>query len=130
MILFVVHVLAKFVQHPIYVPFFASEKVPAGPGVKFLCIFFQAGRRVDLRVNADRNDVNILANMIAQGLLQFLKIAIHRQTASLASCEERVDDHHLVLEQIAVEAHPLTVLIYQYDIGEILVSRRFTRGLR
>jgi len=53
MILLVVYVLAKFVQCPIYVLFFASEKVPAGPGDKFVCILFQSGGRVDI---LDDND--------------------------------------------------------------------------
>src|SRR6185369_14033900 len=79
--------------------FIARQKVPAGFRLQLLRIRFEPGWRVDSLVDADRNDACVFAQPVAECFRHALKVAHHRQTASLTSREERINDDSLSLEQ-------------------------------
>lgn len=97
MIVSLLDILAQLVESPIDVLLFAGEKDPTWTSMKPTAVFLEAGRRVGLRIDADRNQESVFAQAIPKGLLHLFEIPVHRWTNARALDEEGVDDHNLVL---------------------------------
>src|SRR5262245_11287249 len=117
-------VLPDLVQSQVDILFLAGEKIPSGFGMKPLRILFEPRRRICGRIHTDRDEKDVFADALLESRLYLFHGTVHERAYAGARGKERVDDHHLALQQIAVESHLLAVLVEQHDIGEIFPSRR------
>ena len=124
MVVFVLDVLAQFVERPIEIFFFTGQKNPAWAGVKLLCVVFEPRGCVNARIDSDRDEEDVAANAVAQDFLNFLHVAVHRRADRSAGGEEGVYDDRLPLEHIRIKAHLFSVLVEQLYVSKILPCGR------
>src|SRR5260370_40523367 len=63
-----------------------------------------------------------------QNLLNPDKIRGHGRTDPLAVGVHKVDHHHLVLDQVVVEAHILAILRHQLNVRQMATLDKLARG--
>src|SRR6266498_363104 len=117
-------VLPNLVQSQVDILFLAGEKVPSGFSMKPFRILFEPRRRIRVWIHTDRDEKDVFADALRESRLDLFHGTVHERAYAGARGKERVDDHHLALQQVAVELHLLAVLVKQHDIGEIFPGRR------
>src|SRR5262249_59453185 len=110
MVVFGLDVLPDLVQSQVDILFLAREKIPSGFGMEPLRILFEPRRRIRGRIHTDRDEKDVFAESLPEDLLYLFHGTVHERAYAGARGKERVDDHHLVFQHIAVESHLLAVL--------------------
>src|SRR5262245_31908495 len=98
MIIFLLDVLAQFVECPIEVLLLAGQKNPTRTSVKLLRVFLHSRGRVSLRVDCHRYEKDVAADAVAESFLNLLHVAIHWWTHRSATGEKGVDHDSLAFE--------------------------------
>src|SRR6185436_3164258 len=92
-----------------------------GPvGAELLGVGFQRFRRIALRIDRDRVQVDVAAGALAQHLLQLHHVGGFERAHVLAGGEDGVDRHLPALEHIVVEADLLPLVRGELDVGEVV----------
>src|SRR6267142_4117025 len=111
--------VAELANDLFYVLRLAAEKEPAGARTEVLGIFLHHGRGVVHRISGDRDQGNIRAEAISQEILHVRELLVDHRTVALAVREEKIDQDHLVLEDVGEESALLSILRYHRKVGEV-----------
>ena len=84
------------------------------------CKFFHCGRGVTNRIDTDRHEVDILAQLDTQHVAHHCQVLRHEWARALTVRENKVDDDDFVLKDIVVKLQRPTVLVYDLKIAEVI----------
>src|SRR5215210_1442968 len=115
-------VVAELAQGRVDVLLGAGEEVPARTRLEAGRVLLELGGRVVHRVDADREEVDVLAEAVAEPVLDLREVGAHDRAGAGAAREHEVDDHDLAAEEIAVQAPGLPVLVDQGDLAEVALT--------
>src|SRR6266536_2269675 len=93
----------------------AAEKSPAG-GVRLVClsVALENFRRVALRVHGDRDEINFLAEIGAEAILDVGHFRRQQRTGVRAACKDESDSENLAAEFL--ESEPHAVLLREREL--------------
>src|SRR5262252_10350459 len=105
--------LASFTEFEIDRPdifWLSGHESPSRTRLKCLRIFFQALRRISLRVDGHREHKDIFADEIANLVLDLRQSRRRQRTNIGATRVDEADDDDLALDQVIVESHRFSIL--------------------
>src|SRR6202035_113830 len=94
-------VLAEAVERPVDVLFLAGQEEPAGPRLYPRGVLPELLGGVGLRVDGEREEIDVLAQAVAQPRLQAGELLRHQRADAVAGGVEGVDDDDLALQEVA-----------------------------
>ena len=104
---------------------FLGHLTPEGViGVMRFCEFLQGCRRIARRVETQRDKTQWIPNLALHPVPDQGELVRDQRTGALTIGKDEIDNDNFVFQYVVEEAYRLTVLVDQFEIGEI-VSRPF-----